>query len=229
MIEFIEDGDLWRWVLPGAKAFYAGLTALNLEYDANKNPAIFDELLALSSEQLIAKARASTPLIRRSLDCRCCVCTSASFQQCIKPSSRCKANSTGVRAQGEMEMQRQDRLIAKAMEDAYTVQLGGAHGAAQGWGRALAVHLDTHQPDVVKLRSELGNRLADASAAAGLAAMGVIAYIEVRSAHRIALFEQPHCKGWESCARNGDRQYACLPLQSFDVYEARAPSDWIVH
>ena len=57
MIRYIEDGDLWRWALPQAKAFYAGLTALNLEYDANKNPEIFDKLLGLTSEQLIASVR----------------------------------------------------------------------------------------------------------------------------------------------------------------------------
>ena len=82
--------------------------------------------------------------------------------------------------QGQVELQRQEQLLSKALDWTITVQLGGAYGAAQGWGRALAVHLESSQPDLVKLRSELGNRLADASAAAGLVPMGVVAYVEVR-------------------------------------------------
>eukprot|EP00892_Ulva_mutabilis_P006431 jgi/Ulvmu1/415/UM001_0422.1 len=52
---FIEDGDLWRWRLPGAKAFYAGLKARNIEYDANKNPGVFEQLLQLQPDVLIAE------------------------------------------------------------------------------------------------------------------------------------------------------------------------------
>lgn len=52
-VAYIEDGDLWRWRLPGAKAFYAGLKALGLEYDANENPHIFDTLMRLRADELI--------------------------------------------------------------------------------------------------------------------------------------------------------------------------------
>ena len=54
-IALIEDGDLWRWRLPGARAFYAGLKARGLEYDANANPQIFDTLLGLRADALIAQ------------------------------------------------------------------------------------------------------------------------------------------------------------------------------
>jgi hypothetical protein len=57
MFNYIEDGDLWRWRLPDGKAFYAGLAALGLDYDANQNPGIFDTLLTLSPDMLIQRVR----------------------------------------------------------------------------------------------------------------------------------------------------------------------------
>ena len=58
--KFIEDGDLWRWRLSGAKAFYAGLKARDIEYDATKNPNVFQELLKLQPEALIAEVWSCT-------------------------------------------------------------------------------------------------------------------------------------------------------------------------
>jgi hypothetical protein len=54
LFAYIEDSDLWRWALPGSKAFFAGFTALGLDLDARRNPAIFDQLLALTPEAVIA-------------------------------------------------------------------------------------------------------------------------------------------------------------------------------
>lgn len=54
----IQDGDLWRWSLPGSREFYGGLAALALDYDVRSNPGIFDQLLALDPEELIEKGRA---------------------------------------------------------------------------------------------------------------------------------------------------------------------------
>ncbi|KAL4859293.1 hypothetical protein ACK3TF_001036 [Chlorella vulgaris] len=53
LFRYIEDADLWRWQLPHSKAFTAGLMSLCLEYDARKNPAIWDQLLALTPQKLI--------------------------------------------------------------------------------------------------------------------------------------------------------------------------------
>eukprot|EP00850_Spirogloea_muscicola_P002928 SM000011S19106 [mRNA] locus=s11:879278:883083:+ [translate_table: standard] len=50
----IEDADLWSWQLTGSKAFTSGLNDLQLEYDANKNPEIFNQLQALVPEDVIA-------------------------------------------------------------------------------------------------------------------------------------------------------------------------------
>ncbi len=52
---YVEDGDLWRWQVPGSKEFYSGLLLLSLEYDVNKNPGIFDTLLHLDPDDLISK------------------------------------------------------------------------------------------------------------------------------------------------------------------------------
>ncbi len=43
--------------MPGSKEFYSGLSLLSLEYDANKNPGIFDTLVQLDPEELISKVR----------------------------------------------------------------------------------------------------------------------------------------------------------------------------
>ena len=56
LFQYIEDADLWRWKLPHSKECHAGLGELNLEYDANKNPAIFDQLCDLQIEDVISKA-----------------------------------------------------------------------------------------------------------------------------------------------------------------------------
>eukprot|EP00884_Botryococcus_braunii_P018835 jgi/Botrbrau1/5635/Bobra.55_1s0024.1 len=54
MVEMVEDGDLWVWRVAGSDAFYAGLGSLKLELDASQNPGIFDTLLALDPDHLIA-------------------------------------------------------------------------------------------------------------------------------------------------------------------------------
>lgn len=67
--------------------------------------------------------------------------------------------------------------MAGAVAQAFVVQLGGGDGAGRGWGRCLAVRVG---PELSSLRSQLGNELAAASAAQGLRAMAVVAYLEVR-------------------------------------------------
>ena len=69
LIEYIEDGDLWRWQLPNAKAFYAGFHALKLELDANENPVIFERLLQLSLDDRIEAVRS----------CSCTLCSSGTM------------------------------------------------------------------------------------------------------------------------------------------------------
>ena len=61
------------------------------------------------------------------------------------------------------------------MARAFPVQLGGPAGAAAGWPACLAVRASD---DEARLRSQLGHDLAKASAASGLASMGVVAYCE---------------------------------------------------
>lgn len=110
----------------------AGLASLQLDFNAQENPAIFDQLLAQTPASLIARGR---PILAE-----------------------------------------QQRLVAEAVSQAYTVRLGGAAHAGQDWGRCLAV---TVGDELARLRSQLGNALAQESARRGLRAMGLVAYLEV--------------------------------------------------
>lgn len=65
---YIEDADLWRWRLPDSRAFHAGLAALRLEYDVNRNPAIFDALLALPAAAIIGRGQAAMSEQEATLD-----------------------------------------------------------------------------------------------------------------------------------------------------------------
>lgn len=60
LCRMVEDADLWRWSLPDSQAFHAGLAGLKLEYSALANPDIFDQLLALNPQQVIAGVRLHT-------------------------------------------------------------------------------------------------------------------------------------------------------------------------
>jgi hypothetical protein len=53
LFEYVQDADLWRWQLPNSKAFHAGLGSMGLEYDATKNPHIFEQLLQLTVENVV--------------------------------------------------------------------------------------------------------------------------------------------------------------------------------
>ena len=47
LVEYIEDGDLWRWHLPNSKAFSSGLKDLNLEFDVTLNPSLFQQVTCI--------------------------------------------------------------------------------------------------------------------------------------------------------------------------------------
>ena len=67
--------------------------------------------------------------------------------------------------------------MAAAVATAYEIALGGAAGAAAGWGRCLAVRVGE---DLAGLRSQLGNALAEESQRRGLRPVAAVAYIEAR-------------------------------------------------
>ena len=52
---YIQDADLWQWQLPSSKQFQAGLAGFGLEYDCNKNPQIFQQLLQLTVASIIQR------------------------------------------------------------------------------------------------------------------------------------------------------------------------------
>ncbi|XP_043703262.1 uncharacterized protein LOC122653481 isoform X2 [Telopea speciosissima] len=55
VLRYIEDGDLRRWSLPDIKAFNIGLGELRSKLNCITNPYVFDQLLEISSMDLIAK------------------------------------------------------------------------------------------------------------------------------------------------------------------------------
>ena len=80
-----------------------------------------------------------------------------------------------TRVQGTACIAKQEELIANIIATSFSIQLGGAQGEAQGWGKCLAARGDS----AIDLRSQIGNALAARSQAAGLRAFGAVVYIEV--------------------------------------------------
>lgn len=80
-----------------------------------------------------------------------------------------------VISRGRIEMDRQQRCINDAIATAFVVNLGGGKGSAKGWGQALAVNVT---PAVARIRSELGNALADEASRRGLQPVGLVVYRE---------------------------------------------------
>lgn len=67
LFKYIEDGDLWKWQLRDSKFFYAGFAALGLDLDVNKNASIFDQLLELDPEEVIAKGKIAQAAIDKKI------------------------------------------------------------------------------------------------------------------------------------------------------------------
>ncbi|XP_073260976.1 uncharacterized protein [Populus alba] len=68
VFEYIEDGDLWRWRLENSKAFSSGLKDSNLEFNAQLNPSLFDQLLSLSLESVISQGIVSLSVKQKLID-----------------------------------------------------------------------------------------------------------------------------------------------------------------
>ncbi|KAG5229682.1 phosphoesterase [Salix suchowensis] len=68
VFEYIEDGDLWRWRLENSKAFSSGLKDLNLEFNAQLNPSLFDQLLSLNLASVISQGRESLSVKQKLID-----------------------------------------------------------------------------------------------------------------------------------------------------------------
>jgi hypothetical protein len=179
-IKFVEDGDLWRWQLPGSKAFYAALRAQNVEFHANKNAAVFDTIAQLSTPSMVKQVMfASAALCSPATSDRGKMSVSHHLRGCSMCTWRWATRESACAAlQGQSLLQEEEVLLQSVLTETFHVQLGGAAGAQQGFGRAIAVWLpDGH---MALNRSELGNRLAELSERNGLARIGVVVYVEVR-------------------------------------------------
>lgn len=120
----VNDGDLWTWGLPTSRAFYAGLAAAGIDFDAGTNPGMFAQLAALDFDATVAT--------------------------------------------GTARLAEQDAAVREVVAGAFPV-------APPGGAKGFAVDLS---PSLAGLRSSIGHALADASAAAGRDALGVVAYRE---------------------------------------------------
>ncbi|PNT69248.1 hypothetical protein BRADI_3g51940v3 [Brachypodium distachyon] len=123
LFKFIEDGDLWRWTIPNSKAFSSGLKDLDIEFNVNANGKLFDQLLELDPEQVIAR--------------------------------------------GQVTLSQKQKLIDDCLEKSYEIELGCGK-----FGNCLAVNADA----ISKLRSELGNQLANKSRNLNLRGIGAVVY-----------------------------------------------------
>ena len=81
-------------------------------------------------------------------------------------------------SQGKLVQAEIDERIAKALTQALVIQLCGEEGKAKGYGQCLVIQANDDS-SLGRIRSQLGNVLAEASRAKGLRAVGMIAYREV--------------------------------------------------
>jgi len=55
LYKYVEDADLWRWILPDSKAFSSGLKDMQIEFSYKQNQRLFEQLLALDPRSVIEK------------------------------------------------------------------------------------------------------------------------------------------------------------------------------
>ncbi|KAI4347341.1 hypothetical protein L6164_008159 [Bauhinia variegata] len=68
LFQYIEDGDIWRWKLQSSKAFSSGLKDLNIEFDAQLNPSLFEQLLSLDLDSVINQGMVSLSHKQKLID-----------------------------------------------------------------------------------------------------------------------------------------------------------------
>jgi hypothetical protein len=208
LFEYVEDGDLWAWKLPDSHAFHAGIGALGLEYDTEKNPGIFDQLLLLTPDQVISSGAAVLEEQGRQVReaagrayqvelgggtrgwgrCAQLLCVGNARHTHAHTHVLCTPNhteltwflhSTALCYSASMP---EDDFVCTAYLLTYLCTEGIS-------GRIICTH-PTHplllcrclavgiDSSLSHLRSQLGNELAMLSAAAGLRGVGVVAYRE---------------------------------------------------
>lgn len=59
LFAYVQDADLWAWKLPRSREFHAGLMALHWEYDPARNGGLWEGLLGLEPEAVIARGAAA--------------------------------------------------------------------------------------------------------------------------------------------------------------------------
>ncbi|XP_074275816.1 uncharacterized protein LOC141599638 [Silene latifolia] len=59
LLKYLEDGDLRQWKLPDIRAFTIGISEWRSKMNCITNPHMYDQLLGLKAEELIAMGRAN--------------------------------------------------------------------------------------------------------------------------------------------------------------------------
>jgi hypothetical protein len=148
----------------------AGLIDLRLDYDATSNNQIWDQLLELMPVNVIQRVRV---FVNRGHDMQMLHAFRGAplSSACLQPPSTLPS----AWLQGSTCIAKQEKVIANIVAKSFIIQLGGAEGGVQGWGKCLATRGDS----ATNLRSQIGNVLAAKSQAAGLRAIGAVIYVEV--------------------------------------------------
>lgn len=68
VVAHIEDADLWNWKLENSKEFSAGFSKQEMDFSTETNPSIFEQLLALDPDALIAQGKLEMAEIRKLVD-----------------------------------------------------------------------------------------------------------------------------------------------------------------
>ena len=157
----IQDGDLWRWRLPGSRAFYAGLHSSGiLDEKVTKTPQeMLSKLSRLDWEETVARGEGEVE-------------------------ERDRAVAAEAARAFEVELRAPERRGPPSSSSSAAAAAAAAAAASiVSFGRALAVEVE---PDQAGLRSLLGNVLAARAKekkekegdGKGMRSVGVVAYRE---------------------------------------------------
>ena len=189
---YVQDADLWAWAMPGSRAFHAGLAASGIDYDAtdasgtggSSDPSDGPG----SNAARTVPGQAETP--HSNLNGARAVALFEALSD-VDPGA--------LIASGEALLGKQEEDILRLLDTAFAIALplgprassqSESDGASEGDAcgptdarsplnpRLVCLCVRGAGPGIARIRSELGSRLAIASAARGLAGVGAIAYRE---------------------------------------------------
>lgn len=115
MFDFIQDIDIWAKKIVDSDCFSVGLANLRLEYDVNKNPEIFNQLLALQPEELIQQGKLK--MAERDVLIAADIANSYEIEIPFPTPTRCLCTET---VQGELRSELGNRLAIESQKRGLT-------------------------------------------------------------------------------------------------------------